>query len=104
MSTLERLSATVSSDLLAAGRHAVAEGRAPSLSAWVNGALARQADHDRRLKALRAFIRDYEDAHGEITEEEIRAATRRTRDRSVRVRRDRAPRARRSARRARGRV
>lgn len=60
MTNRQRLSATVESELLAAGRAAVAEGRADSLSSWVNGALRRQADHDRRLKALDDFLDVYE--------------------------------------------
>lgn len=86
MTNRERLSATVQRHLLDAGRHAVAEGRAESLSAWVNDALARQAEHDRRRKALREFIEGYEAEHGVITDEEILEATRRTRDRAIRVR------------------
>lgn len=86
MTARQRLSATVERDLLAAGRAAVAEGRADSLSAWVNDALRRQADHDRRMKALDAFLERYEGKHGEITEEEMQAATRRSRARAVVVR------------------
>ncbi len=86
MTTRERLSATIEADLLEAGRVAVAEGRAESMSAWVNGALRRQADHDRRMKALDEFLDGYEAAHGEITEQEIEAATRRARSRAVVVR------------------
>lgn len=81
-----RLSATVEPALLAAGRAAVGEGRAESLSAWVNDALRRQADHDRRMKALDEFFERYEREHGEITEEEMQAATRRARGRAVVVR------------------
>lgn len=86
MTTRERLSATIEADLLEAGRVAVAEGRAESLSAWVNSALRRQADHDRRLQALDEFLDGYEAEHGEITEREIEAATRRARARAVVVR------------------
>jgi hypothetical protein len=86
MTMRERLSATVEADLLEAGRAAVAEGRAQSLSAWVNGALRRQAAHDRRMKALDEFLDGYEAEHGEITEQEIEAATRRARARAVVVR------------------
>ncbi len=84
--TRERLSATVEADLLEAGRVAVTEGRAESLSAWVNGALRRQADHDRRMKALDEFLDAYEAEHGEITEREMEAAARRARARAVVVR------------------
>ena len=82
----ERLSASVDSDLLEAGVAAVAAGRAPSLSAWVNDALRRQADHDRRMSALDEFFAAFEAEHGEITDQEIREATRAARSRSVVVR------------------
>lgn len=86
MTNRERLSATVEGTLLAAGRAAVAEGRAESLSAWVNEALRRQADHDRRMRSLDEFLEAYEAEHGEITPEEIQAATRRSRSRAVVIR------------------
>ncbi len=82
----QRLSATVEADLLEAGRAAVAAGEAGSLSAWVNGALRRQADHDRRMRAMDSFLAEYEAEHGEITDEEIAAATRATRARAIVVR------------------
>ena len=94
------MSATVEAGLLAAGRAAVAEGRAESLSAWVNDALRRQADHDRRMQALDEFLAAYEAEHGEITEDEIREAERRSRSRAVVVR---TPPAGKGARRSRGR-
>ncbi len=86
MTNRERLSATVEAELLMAGRAAVIEGRAESLSAWVNDALRRQADHDRRMKALDGFLSAYESEHGEITEQEMEAATHRARARAVVVR------------------
>ena len=84
--TRERLSATVEGDLLDAGRAAVAEGRADSVSAWVNDALRLKADHDRRMRALDEFIAAYEAEHGVISDEEIRQAKRRARARAVVVR------------------
>lgn len=86
MTPRQRLSATVSAELLAAGRDAVAERRAPNLSAWVNDALARQAEHDRRMKALDEFVRAYEAERGVITDEEVREARRHFRGRAVAVR------------------
>lgn len=80
------MSATVEGELLAAGRAAVAEGRANNLSAWVNDALRRQVEHDRRMQALDDFLAAYEAEHGEITEGEMREATRRTRARAMVVR------------------
>ena len=89
MRTRERFSASVDDDLLEAGRRAVASGRAPSLSAWVNDALRRQVEHDRRMTALDEFIAEYEAEHGEITLEEIETASRRARARALVVRGDR---------------
>lgn len=86
MTNRERLSATVEAELLAAGRAAVGEGRAESLSSWVNDALRRQVLHDQRMRALDEFLQVYEAEHGEITEEEIRQASRRARARAVVVR------------------
>ncbi len=86
MTHRERLSATVEAELLAAGRAAVAEGRAESVSAWVNDALRLKADHDRRIRALDDFLAAYEAEHGTITEDEIRQATRRARAGAVVVR------------------
>ncbi len=92
MTTRERLSASVEAELLEAGRTAVAEGRAESLSAWVNEALRRQVGHDGRMEALDAFIDAYEAEHGEITDDEMRDAARRARSRAVVVRTpDRGP-------------
>ncbi len=67
-------------------QEAVAQGRAESVSAWVNDALRLKADHDRRLQALDDFLAAYESEHGEITEEEMRDAARRARGRAVVVR------------------
>lgn len=86
MTSRERLSATVEPELLEAARAAVAEGRAASVSDWVNDALRAKVEHDRRMAALDEFLAAYESEHGEITEQEIRDATRRTRARAVVVR------------------
>jgi hypothetical protein len=80
----QRLSASVDADLLRAAQRAASRGGA--LSAWVNDAIRLKLEHDRRLEALGAFIRAYEAEHGEITEEDMRMATRRARARAIRVR------------------
>ena len=67
MSGKQRLSASVDADLVEAAHAAVAGGRAENLSAWVNEALRRQVDHDRRMQALDDFLAAYESEHGEIT-------------------------------------
>ncbi len=79
MAIKRRLSASVDADLLDAGRTAVSAGEAPSVSAWVNDALRRQAAHDARLRALDEFLADYEAEHGVLTDDEIAAAVRRAR-------------------------
>jgi hypothetical protein len=86
MSTKRRLSASVDAAVLAAAQAAVSEGRATNVSAWVNDALRRQADHDGRMRALDAFLASYEAKHGVITDDEIRETTRRARGRALVVR------------------
>lgn len=86
MSVKERLSASVDADLVAAAQEAVAQGRAESVSAWVNEALRLKAEHDQRLRALEEFVTAFEAEHGEITEAEMREAARRARGRAVVVR------------------
>jgi hypothetical protein len=86
MTERARLSATIAPELLAAGKAAVKAGRAGSLSAWVNTALARHVDHERRMEALDALLAGYEAEHGVITDTEIEAATRRSRERATVVR------------------
>jgi Arc/MetJ-type ribon-helix-helix transcriptional regulator len=86
MTGKQRLSASVDSELMEAGNAAVAEGRAESLSAWINDALRLKAEHDRRMQALDQFLTEYEAAHGEITEDEMKGAARRARARKTVVR------------------
>jgi Arc/MetJ-type ribon-helix-helix transcriptional regulator len=86
MTVKERLSASVDADLVAVAQEAVAQGRAESVSAWVNEALRLKVAHDRRLRALDEFVAAFEAEHGEITDAEMRAAARRARGRAVVVR------------------
>ncbi|MGH3177534.1 MAG: hypothetical protein ACRDPF_27120 [Streptosporangiaceae bacterium] len=86
MSIKQRLSASVDAELMAAAQQAVTEGRAESISAWVNDALRLKTENDRRLQALDDFLAAYEAEHGEITEDEIQGAARRARERAVVVR------------------
>ncbi|HEX9516355.1 MAG TPA: hypothetical protein VF940_09305 [Streptosporangiaceae bacterium] len=88
MSGKERLSASVDADLVSVAQDAVAQGRAESVSAWVNEALRLKVDHDRRLRALDDFIASYEAEQGEISEQEMADAARRARARAVVVRGD----------------
>jgi Arc/MetJ-type ribon-helix-helix transcriptional regulator len=82
----QRLSASVDAELLHAAQTAVDEGRATSISAWVNDALRLKAEHDRRMQALDSFLAAYEAEHGVITEVEIDEALRRARSRATVVR------------------
>ena len=91
MSAKERLSASVDADLVAVAREAVAQGRAESVSAWVNEALRLKAAHDRRLGALAEFVAAFEAEHGEITEAEMSEAARRARGRAVVMREGSGP-------------
>lgn len=86
MNRKQRVSASVDADLVTAGQTAVAAGDAENFSAWVNDALRRQADHDRRMRALDEFLAAYEAEHGEITDDELYDATRRARGRAIVVR------------------
>ncbi len=88
MNGKERLSASVDAELLDAGRGAVSAGEVDSLSAWVNEALRRQVGHDRRLRAMDDFLAAFEGEHGELTDDEVRGAVRRARERAVIVRGD----------------
>lgn len=77
---------TIDAELATAAAQAVREGRAESVSAWVNAALKERAKQDSKLAALRAVIADYEAEHGAFTDEEIEAAERAARDAAARVR------------------
>jgi Arc/MetJ-type ribon-helix-helix transcriptional regulator len=82
----ERLSASVDADLIRAAERAVADGRAESVSAWVDEAMRRLVEHDQRMRALGEFIAAWEAEHGEITEDEVAAAARTSRRRAIVVR------------------
>jgi Arc/MetJ-type ribon-helix-helix transcriptional regulator len=91
VSIKERLSASVDADLVAVAQEAVAQGRAESVSAFVNEALRLKVAHDRRLRALDEFVAAFEAQRGEITEAEMSEAARRARGRAVVVRGEPAP-------------
>lgn len=86
MTPKKRLSVTVENEFVEAGQMAVEEGAAANLSAWVNDALRLKATRDRGLRALDAYIHEYEAEHGEITEDEIFEAERRAAARALVVR------------------
>jgi Arc/MetJ-type ribon-helix-helix transcriptional regulator len=72
----ERLTVTVDPHLVEAGNEAVSSGRAASLSAWVNLALAERAAKERRLRALAHAVALYETEFGLLTPEELAAQAR----------------------------
>jgi hypothetical protein len=76
MKRKERLTVTVDAALVQAGNQAVKEGRADSLSGWVNLALAERQAKERRLLAMAEAIADYEARFGEISAEEMAAQQR----------------------------
>ncbi len=82
----ERLTVTVDPALLAAGRAAVEQGRAESLSAWVNAAIAERVARERKLRALAEAIELYEEEHGVISDAELAAQERADRRSAVVVR------------------
>lgn len=86
MTHKQRLTVTVDPELVEAGNQAVAAGLATSLSAWVNEALASRLVRDRRLQSLAAAVADFEQAHGQITADEIEIQRRVDRTAAVVVR------------------
>ncbi|WP_328523845.1 hypothetical protein [Kribbella sp. NBC_00359] len=79
MTEKNKLSVTVDQEVVEAARVAVSSGRVGSVSAWVNEALHRQMDHERRLRGLDRFLAAYEAEHGEIEPAEMAEAVRSTR-------------------------
>ena len=86
-----RITVSVDDELLEAAAAAVASGRAPSLSAWVNEALTHHLAREDRVRALADAVVAYEGEHGVMTDDELlsreradrdAAATRRSRRRS----------------------
>ena len=86
MEPKQRLSASVDAELIAAAHQAVDCGRAESVSSYVNDALRLKAEQDHRLQALDDFLAAYEAEHGEISEEEMRQASREARERATVIR------------------
>ncbi len=82
----QRLTVSVDKEFAVAGAAAVAAGRAESVSAWVNDALADKAAKDRRLSALAVAVAAFEAEHGVISADEITEQTRADRDAAAAVR------------------
>lgn len=77
---------TVDPHLIRAGNEAVTMGMADSLSGWVNDALADKVAHERRREGMAKAVAAYEAEFGEITEEQMDDAVRRSREKAVVVR------------------
>lgn len=77
---------TVDRIVIAAGNDAVAEGRADSLSAWVNAALTEKVAKERKLAALAQAVAAYEEEFGAISEQEVAEQARADRESAVVVR------------------
>ena len=86
MTHRERLTVTVDPALIQAGQDAVAAGRAESVSAWVNLALAERAAKERRLAAMAGAVAAYEAKFGAISAEELSAQARTDRESAIVVR------------------
>lgn len=82
----ERLTVNVNPAFIDAGNDAVAEGRAESLSAWVNAALAERVAKERRLGALAEAIAAYEERFGAISAPELDEQARTDRESAAIVR------------------
>jgi hypothetical protein len=82
----ERLTVTVDPELIEAGNDAVSEGRAVSLSAWVNAALAERVAKERHLGALAEAVAAYETSYGAISAQELADQARADRATAVVVR------------------
>ncbi|HEX7836410.1 MAG TPA: hypothetical protein VF469_03055 [Kofleriaceae bacterium] len=80
------MTVTVDRALVEAANEAVASGRAPSLSMWVNAALAERVAKERRLRGLAEAIASYEAEFGEISDAEMIAQQRRDRANAIAVR------------------
>ena len=69
--TKRRVTVTLDAELVEVANQVVASGRAESVSAWVNAALARESERDRLLQNGREAIAAYEAQYGAFTEEEL---------------------------------
>ncbi|GAC1358609.1 MAG: hypothetical protein NVSMB4_17960 [Acidimicrobiales bacterium] len=84
--TKERLTVSVDPSVAVAAAAAVVEGRAESVSAWVNEALVERAARDRRTAALAEAVAAWEAEHGVMTPEELASQAREDRDAAAAVR------------------
>jgi Arc/MetJ-type ribon-helix-helix transcriptional regulator len=84
--TKKRLSVSVDADLVEAAQAAVEAGQAENVSAFVNEALKKHAEHHRGLAAMADAIAAYEAEYGKITDEDMEAARRWLKESAITVR------------------
>lgn len=77
---------TVDTEVIEAAAAAVREGRADSVSAWVNAVLTERARKESKLAAAAEAIAVYEAEFGAFTEEELAAQERADREAAARFR------------------
>jgi hypothetical protein len=82
-----RVTITVDDSLVGEAVAAVAAGRAESVSAWVNDAMAERAARERRVAALTDLVTEYEAIHGEISADELAEQAQSDRDAAAVTRR-----------------
>jgi hypothetical protein len=85
-SNKDRITITVAHDVLKAINRAVAAGAADSVSAWLSGAAAERIAKERRKQAWTEALALYESEQGTITEDQLAAAEKELRRRTISVR------------------
>ena len=84
-----RLSASIDEDVLAAAEEAVRLGKAPTLSALVERALARDRESEQRQGSWDAYLAMLDEEHGPATDEQVEAEWRALRAGAIVVRPER---------------
>lgn len=87
----KRLTVTVDAAYVKEAEAAVRAGDAASVSAWVNEALSKHSERERRFAAMATAIAEYETAFGKFTDAELEAQRRADRRNAIVVRRGRKP-------------
>jgi hypothetical protein len=81
-----RVTVTVDEVLLGAALKAVEDGRAESVSAWINDSISEHVQREHRAVVMRQMLAEYEAEHGEITDEEIAKQSQADRDAAAHLR------------------
>jgi Arc/MetJ-type ribon-helix-helix transcriptional regulator len=99
--TRKRVTVSLDADLVEYAKSAVREGRAESVSGWVNQAMRRYLEEEKAFRAAEEAIAAYEAEFGAITDEDIAEAERWMEERAIVVNPPEAKRRRSSTRRRR---